>query len=185
MPATEPEDDQKKKHSRVTCRNAECGKTYSNRSNRDRRENKSDYSPAPRRIGLQIPIFSKELKKYSCPLTNCPVTSTFKSNITRYIKAGCQTLSKKKVDNKVYLYCKETFAQKSNWDRHIKRIHSNAEPNLSQVDTTDTELPVPSFDSDMAEKMNVSFLSEDGSVFEQRMRMVDEEIPIFEVFEPH
>ena len=37
-------------------------------------------------------------------------------------------------------------------------------------------------DSDMAETMNVSFLSEDGSVIEQSMRMVDEETPIFEVF---
>ena len=91
---------------------------------------------------------------------------------------------KKKVDNKVYLYCKETFAQNSNWDQHIKRIHWNAETNLSEVDTIDTELPVPTFDSDMAETMNVSFLSEDGSVFEQNMRMVGEETPIFEVFEP-
>ena len=36
----------------------------------------------------------------------------------------------KKVDNKVCLYCKETFAQKSNRDRHIKRIHQNAVPNF-------------------------------------------------------
>ena len=75
MPATESEYGQEKKNSCVTCRNAESGKTYSNRSNRDHHENKSGHSPAPRRNGLQIPTFSKELKKYRCPLLNCPVTS--------------------------------------------------------------------------------------------------------------
>ena len=105
-------------------------------------------------------------------MPNCPVTSKYKSNITRHIKAGCQTLSKSKVNNKVCLYCKETFAQKSNWDRHIKRIHPNAESNLSQLDSIDTELPVLTLDSNMAERMNVS-------VLEQSMRIVDEETPIF------
>ena len=38
MLATESEDDQKKKHSRATCRNAECSKTFCNRSNRNRQE---------------------------------------------------------------------------------------------------------------------------------------------------
>ena len=55
---------------------------------------------------------------------------------------------------------------------------------FSQVDAIDTELPVPTLDSDMAETMNVSFLSEDGSGLERSMRMVDEEASIFEVFEP-
>ena len=64
------------------------------------------------------------------------------------------------------------FCSKINWDRHIKRIHPNAEPNLSQLDSIDTELPVPTLDSDMAETMNVS-------VLERSVRMVDEETPIF------
>ena len=93
-------------------------------------------------------------------------------------------MSKKKVDNKVCLYCKETFAQRPNRDRHIKRIHPYAEPNFSQVDGIDDESPVLTLDSDMAETMNVSFLSENGSVLEQSMRMVDEETPVFEVLEP-
>ena len=38
MPATESENDQKKKHSLFRCRNAECGKTFFSRSNRDRHE---------------------------------------------------------------------------------------------------------------------------------------------------
>ena len=71
------------------------------------------------------------------------LTSKYKSQITWHIKARCQTLPKKKVDNKVCLYCKETFAQRTNRDRHIKRIHPNAEPNLSQVDAIDDESPVP------------------------------------------
>ena len=115
-------------------------------------------------------------------MPNYPVISNYKNNITKNIKAGCQTLFKKKVDNKVCLYCKETFAQKSNRDQHIKRILPNAESNLSQVDAIDTEFPVPTLDSDMIETINVSFLSEDGSVPEQSMRMVDEETSIFEVF---
>ena len=64
----------------------------------------------------------------------------------------------------------------------MKRIYPNAERNLSQVDAIHPELPVSTIDSDIAETMNVSFLSEDGSVIEQSMRMVDEETPIFEVF---
>ena len=60
MPTTESEDDQKKKHSRVTCGNAECGKLFSNGSNRDHHEKSFGHSPAPRRNGLQVPIFSKE-----------------------------------------------------------------------------------------------------------------------------
>ena len=79
----------------------------------DRHEKKSGHSPALRRNGLQVLIFSKELKKYCCPLPNCPLTLKYKSNITWHIKAGGQTLSKKEV------YCKEAFAQKSNRDRHI------------------------------------------------------------------
>ena len=60
MPATESGDDQKKKHSHVTCRNAKCGKKFYNQSNRDRHEKQFGHSPAPRRNGIQIPIFSKE-----------------------------------------------------------------------------------------------------------------------------
>ena len=115
-------------------------------------------------------------------MPNCPVTSKCSSNIIRNIKAGCQTLFKKKVDNKVCLYCEKTFAQKSNRDQHIKRIYPNAEPNLSQVDVINTEFPVPTLDSGMIETINVLFLSEDVSVLEQSMRMVDEETSIFEVF---
>ena len=119
-----------KEHSRTIFRNAECSKTFSNGSNIDHHEKKSGHSTTPRRNGLQIPIFSKELKKHLCLFPNCPVTLKYKSKITLHMKAGCQTLSKKKVDNKVYLYCKEIFAQKLNCNRHIKRIHANAEANL-------------------------------------------------------
>ena len=57
-------------------------------------------------------------------------------------------------------------------------------PNFSQVGAIDTELPVPTLDSDVAETINVSFLSEGRSGLEPSMSMVDEEAPIFEVFEP-
>ena len=70
---------------------------------------------------------------------------------------------KRKIIIKYAFIAKRLFLKKSNRDRHIKRIHANAEPNLSQVDAIDTKLPVPTLDSDMEETTNMSFLSEDGS----------------------
>ena len=48
----------------------------------------------------------------------------------------------------------------------------------------DTELQVPTLDDNMAQVMNVSFLNDDGSLLELSMMMIDEETPIFQVFEP-
>ena len=188
MSAAEPisEDDQNKENNndRPECRNAECDKKFSSRSNRDRHEKQFGHTPAPRRNAIQIPIFSEELGESRCPLQNCSVTSKNKSNITWHIKAGCETLSKRKVENKVCPHCKETFAQKSNRDRHVERFHPITEPILSQADLMDTELQVPTLDDNMAQVMNVSFLNDDGSLLELSMTMIDEETPIFQVFEP-
>ena len=164
---------------RSKCRNAECGKTFSTRSNRDRHEKKVGHTPAQRRNSIQVPIFNKDLNEYCCP--NCLVTSKFKSNITRHIKKGCKT---KKKDNKVCPHCKQTFAQKSNRDRHIKRFHPTDESNYSHTNTNDHEVQIPTFDNETSETLNVSILSDDSTVIEQSMRIIDTETPIFEVFQP-
>lgn len=41
------------KYNRTKCRHAECGKTFSNQSNRDRHEKKFGHTPAPRRNAIQ------------------------------------------------------------------------------------------------------------------------------------
>ena len=105
------ESGEESKSHRSKCRNAESGKTFSTRSNRDRHEKKVGHTPAQGRNSIQVPIFNKDLNEYCCP--NCLVTSKFKINITRRIKKGCKT---KKKDNKVCPRCKQTFAQKSSRD---------------------------------------------------------------------
>ena len=84
---SESGEESKSRHSK--CHNAECGKTFSTRSNRDRHEKKVGHTPAQRRNSIQVPIFNKDLNEYCCP--NCLVTSKFKSNITRHVKKGCKT----------------------------------------------------------------------------------------------
>ena len=79
-----PESGEECKSRRSKCRNAECGKTFSTRCNRDRHEKKFGHTPAQRRNSIQVPIFNKDLNEYCC--RNCLVTSKFKGNITRHIK---------------------------------------------------------------------------------------------------
>ena len=132
-------------------------------------------------------MFNKKLQEYCCQQPNCKVSSKYKSNITRHIKVVCKTLSTKK-DSKVCPHCKETFPQKSNRDRHVKRFHPKTVPrnDFSLINgNTDNEIQVPTFDTETAETLNVSFLSSDGStIIEQSMRVADTETQIFEVFEP-
>ena len=49
------------------CRDPECSKTFSIKSNRERHEKKAGHTPAARKDSILIPIFSKELKEYCCP----------------------------------------------------------------------------------------------------------------------
>ena len=170
------------KSERSKCCDPVCSKTFSNTSNRDLHEKKTGHTPAARRDSILILIFSEELKEYCCPQPNCPLTSKYKSNITRRIKVGYQTLSTKE-NNKVCPHCKQTVAQKSNLNRHVKRFHPT-EPEFSQINAHEDEMQVPTFDNDTADMMNVSILSSDGStVIEQTMIIVYKEILIF-VFEP-
>ena len=180
---SDPEYEQHQDIEKTKCRATSCGKIFSTKSNRDRHEKSTGHTPPPRREARQVPRFDAELSKYCCPLPNCAVKSEYKSCITRHIKAGCKTLSKRKtVDNKMCPHCEASFAQKSNRDRHVKRYHPSAE-----VVPEDNDVQVPTLDDHVAQVMNVSFVSENGSVLEQSMTMVDDtnhEAPIYEVFEP-
>ena len=46
------------------CLNAECGKKFSTRSNRDRHKKKVGHTPAQRRNSVQLPLFKKDLSEY-------------------------------------------------------------------------------------------------------------------------
>lgn len=148
----------------IKCRNPECGKKFANKSNRDRHEKKFSHAPAQRRKSLfQEPVFDDKSKEYFCPQPNCKIKSKYKSNITRHIKIGCKTLSSKKDNNKTCPHCQETFAQKSNRDRHIKRFHPTVQTVLNDT-SNENEIQVPTFHNEAAETLNVSFLSSDGSI---------------------
>ena len=45
-------------------------------------------------------------------------------------------------------------------------------------------MQIPTFDNETSETLNVSILSDDSTVIEQSMRIIDTETPIFEVFQP-
>ena len=45
-------------------------------------------------------------------------------------------------------------------------------------------MQIPTFDNETSEILNVSILSNDSTVIEQSMRIIDTETPIFEVFQP-
>ena len=60
-----------------------------------------------------------------------------------------------KKDNKACPHCKQTFAQKSNRDRHIKRFHPTDESNYSHTNTNDHEVQIPTFDNETSETLNV------------------------------
>jgi len=147
---------------RWNCRDNSCNKSFSNKSNRDRHERKADHAPPNRRDSILNPVFNEESMEYGCPLLGCNSTSKYKSNISRHIKAGCPTLSVKE-DNRVCPHCKQIFTQKSNRDRHVKRMHPAESEILSNFDEENDSEIIPTFDQDTADVMNVSFLSNDGS----------------------
>jgi hypothetical protein len=93
-------------------------------------------------------------------------------------------LKKKKVNNKVCPYCNETFTQKSNRDRHIKRYHPSNDTISSDANVEEEINQVPTLDADMANVMNVSFVNDDGSFIDTSIVMIDEVTPIYEVFQP-
>ena len=80
---------------RWKCRDLQCDKSLSNKSNRDRHERKAGHAPPNRRDSILNPLFNDESKEYVCPLPGCNLMSRYKSNVTRHLKTGCPTLFKK------------------------------------------------------------------------------------------
>ena len=162
------------------CRDLQCDKSFSNKSNRDRHERKAGHAPPNRRDSILNPLFNDESKEYVCPLPGCNLMSKYKSNITRHIKTGCPTLSKKE-NNRVCPHCNQTFTQKWNRDHHVKRMHPSEPERFSNVGGEEMIATLNQATSDV---MNVSILSSDVStVIEQSMEVVDMDTSIFEVYD--
>ena len=67
-------------------------------------------------------LYYAELKMFKCSFPNCNVSSKRKSNLKRNMTA-CQTIKKRKHSKLTCPYCKVTFSQKFNRDKHVKNIH--------------------------------------------------------------
>ena len=117
-----------------------------------------------------------------------------------------------KADNKVCPYCGKVFVQKSNRDRHVKNQHEDSDFNHTFADETfddGTVVPltfIPEFDwndqpgpsnlssngytSDIesspnqtTELLNASFIKDDGNIVKREMTEIENETPIYDVFE--
>ena len=165
------------------CRNKDCNKCFTDRSNRNRHEKKSNHKPTAKKKSSQ-PLFNEAEKKYKCAVPGCSAQSKFKGNITRHMK-DCSKINlrkEQKENNKVCGICGKRFEQKFNRDRHVKNQHS-VPTFVSQVDLQpqSSHPDVPETLSASPETLNVSFLSNDGSVIETEMSLVDNETPIYEI----
>ena len=112
-----------------TCREATCGKNFTDRTNRDRYEKTFNHKPLKRKS--KESLFDDTTKKYKCATPGCPATCKFKGNIVRHMKdCAKQNMRKEQnADSKVCPYCGKAFAQKSNSDRHGKNQHEDSDFN--------------------------------------------------------
>ena len=191
-----------------TCREATCGKNVTDRSNRDRHEKRFNHKPLKHKS--KEPLFDDTAKEYKCATPGCTATSEFKGNIARHMKdcAKQTTRKEQKTDNKICPYFGKVFVQKSNRYRHMKNQHevinhtfadktfgdgtvvpltfvpesdrndqpgpSNLSPNASYIESAPNQT---------TELLNVPFISNDGNIVEKEMTEIENETPIYEVFE--
>ena len=108
---------QKKKQ----CRKEGCRLSYTLPQNRLRHEKLSGHMPQKRKDRNE-PLYDAESKMLKCSFPNCSLSSKGKPNLKRHM-ATCQTIKKRKHSKLACPYCKVTFSQKFNRDRHVKNIH--------------------------------------------------------------
>ena len=177
------------------CRKGGYGLSYTLPQSRLRHEKLSGHMPQKRKDRNE-PLYSAELKMFKCSFPNCSVSSKRNLNLKRHM-ATCQAIEKRKHYKLTCPYCKVTFSQKSNRDRHVKNIHqedtlvfvhdvteadentfndlvaSNAEEPYENVETTKSHaLPVNEKDNasqnNNDEILNASFISDTGEVMDIR-----------------
>ena len=196
-----------------TCRKKMCSKIFTDRSNRDRHEQRLNHKVAKRRC--KQPLFDEKEKKYHCVTRGCSKNSKFKDNIVRHMKDCVQKQLRKeqKAGIKVCQYCGKTFVQKSNRDHHVRNQHEDGTFDHTNANETVDEGVVPltfvpefepvnqpgtsnqqsNADADIdsnphqtnpSEILNVSFLSNDGNIIDAIMAEIEQETHIYEVFEP-
>ena len=187
------------------CRDSTCTKKFTLERNRNRHEKLFGHT-VTKRISLgDKPLFDDEKNIYCCPSPGCQTKSTFKRSIQRHLSAGCsgyKIRKAKRESNKVCNFCGMEFTKKYNRDRHVKKVHTGdiEQPVLSIGDTVEdnliaemqeiesntithqSEVEMP---CDTANMIEVSFLSDDGTVLDLSMSIVDANTPIYEVFQPN
>ena len=166
-------------------------------------------------VDINSALFDVVEKKYHCATTGYSTKSRFKGNIVRHIKDSSQQKLRKGQtdDNKICHYCGKRFKQKSNRNRHVKSQHEDGTvDNHTDADeiVDDCVIPltfVPGFEHDFRpgtsnhpsnaaaldctphqttpEILNVSFRSNDGEINDTAMVKIEQETPIYEVFEPY
>ena len=114
------------------CSNQDCEQSFTTAGNRNRHEKRFDHTPPPRRSFKNQ--FSKKKRVNTTVLLR--IAPRLRNLKETYIDAGCAILRRKKEEkgkNKVCTQCDMTFTQRSNQDRHIRRVHLNEvlEPVLS------------------------------------------------------
>ena len=175
------------------CRKEGYGLSYMLPQSRLRHEKLSGHMPQKRKDRNE-PLYNAELKMFKCSFPSCSVSSKRKLNLKRRM-ATCQAIEKRKHYKLTCPYCKVTFSQKSNRDRHVKNIHqedtlvfvhdvteadentfndlvaSNAEEPYENVETTKSHaFPVNEDDNasqnNNYEILNASFISDTGEVMD-------------------
>ena len=107
-----------------TCRKENCKKSFSTRSNRNKHERLKNQRP-PTDDKNEIPCFDDV---FHCPQNGCVSKSKYKHKIVKHLKM-CTDLKMKRntvANNKVCPVCSKVFAQKSNRDRHVNIVQSQA-----------------------------------------------------------
>ena len=181
------------------CRDKDCNKPFTDISNRRRHEIKSGhYQEVKHRSSSKEPLHDAETKLYSCPNVACTLAVKKKGNMIRHIEKCEKQKAKKKTKagNKTCEYCGAVFKQKSNRDRHVRSAHYDeslssefsANSNETGTSTSMTTMvsSTQSFDESFHSEsgiLDVSFVRDNGEVFDLNMSIIDEKNQIYEVFD--
>ena len=180
---------------------------------RQRHEKKLDHAPSKTLVRKTVPIYDADQCLYFCPKSHCNVRSEYKRSIQRHLTSGCSKKVDNKTCNICGAkFQKKSNRDRHMKNQHqgdeIPVIEKSGESS-SQVNFEyendvfdDDDFQMEATDStnydqnralaDRREQLNstekdvleASFISDDGRCIELNISLIDEETPIYEVFEP-